>query len=676
MAQGELQLNGVGYALKSFDDGALVRRYQIDEFGEVFRTQGLQRQADLVTRSTRVFGPFTGGIGRNRIPISEIDDPAAYMRCWDSTCDTRFPGDTRLAILAESTTAVTYGKVIRAATHWNNKLYSVWDRYESSSLKGVIIADYDGSATTWANGDVVINTGTAEAVPSDILAHKDYLIVLGATGTNHFVRRASDATTWNAPAVGITAGLLTTTVPGYPYYVSYGRLAEIGGEAVAAVWHEDDHSVTFFSSADAGDNWADEGIDLAGDEVVGLAVYPGTDGADKLWVLTKGGLWEVDTSPTTWTYRKHFDLPIRGSYTGQHLVVHQGLLWVAHPAYNTSAVSISTVDTSGGGYVFASNMGLDRDDGINLARAGAVTDMVSSGAFLFIAVGGHGTGSATVLCWNGQGWHHMADTGDSGSGKMIETLAVSTRDDGATRLHFNIRTSSNVSTCRFLGEALANPASGIEIKREESGIVDLPETDGGMSTTPAAWLQVRIAAATASLSPGTEGSGDSSDNYIDVSHGLDGAVRTTTDLGDILRGQKALLYGSGAGESGVSDALRLTLQRTSSETATPELRSVEMVYLKKGDSLTGFEFQVDLEATAQLRSDASVEAIVTTLEAARDLVTLPTLQYANMTQAYVKVREVDWREVVESVGGGTPGVVPDASAVRRGIVLVRCEEVL
>ena len=123
MARGDVELNAVGYRLKPFEDGTLVRRYTLEPFAEARREQGLQRQEDITPYSSRIFSSMTGGFGRNRIPADKAQDPASYRKFWNSTLETRWPGDVRLPGRAVKYTDPTNVEVVRAGVEYKGDLW-------------------------------------------------------------------------------------------------------------------------------------------------------------------------------------------------------------------------------------------------------------------------------------------------------------------------------------------------------------------------------------------------------------------------------------------------------------------------------------------------------------------------------------------------------------------------
>jgi len=160
----------------------------------------------------------------------------------------------------------------------------------------------------------------------DLIPHKSHMLGLVAAGDSHDITRSTDGVTWTECATPPTVGLLDNDVTANED-IDAGLLAEIGGEAVAVLWDETNSTITFFSSTNGGDVWADEAVDIpSGNGPQGVAVMKGVDNEDKLYVGTREGLWEVDTAPSTWTFRQVDTLPPHNDNC-RRMTVHQRDLW-------------------------------------------------------------------------------------------------------------------------------------------------------------------------------------------------------------------------------------------------------------------------------------------------------------------------------------------------------------
>ena len=128
--------------------------------------------------------------------------------------------------------------------------------------------DLSGSATPdWSHIAVGVKAATGGGkvnILLDMLVHKNHMIALYAEGNSHYAVRARKADNitddWSlGNSTGIGTGLLTNVVTSGED-IDAGLLASVGGELVACLWHESEGTITFYSSTDAGNTWADEAI--------------------------------------------------------------------------------------------------------------------------------------------------------------------------------------------------------------------------------------------------------------------------------------------------------------------------------------------------------------------------------------------------------------------------------
>ena len=661
MVRGDVQLNAKGYVVRPFDNGENVRRQTITPFADVQVPVAGSSQEALKIPDSRTFPPPVNGVGRNRIQPSKSRNVEEYKYFRDADAETRFANDVRLPILQEDSTE-TGLEVIRDSVFFKSNLWALW---QADSGNDLVARRYVGSSTTWTAGGTVLAESTGNYPHGlGIIGYKTHLVVLLTTKDDHEVYRSTDGVTWVAASTHPTVALLDHFTDAGEDVVA-GLIDVIGGELVVIIWDQDSGTTTFFTSTDTGHTWSDEDVDIPNtSDLLGVVVYPGVDNEAKLYVLQLDGLWEVDTAPSTWTTRKIYSFPgVGGDPARKMIAVHNDQVWFAPLVDDDTPAKVITLNTRGGIYEFNPHMGLDQGDGIVADALGQVMWMKSSGEFLFMSVGGGKAGrQARIWCHNGLGWHTVRKHGTAD--QRIDWMDVSSRDDTTTRLHYAVRTGTSASDSKFLAEPLVNPQSGTSIKRESQGYVERPEIDGGMPTDSATWVQALIDA--------VDLSGSTSNEYIGLHHGLNGADRNTTDLGDFLSGTKTLKYASGAGEAGVSDAHKEWYHRGSTDTNTPKGRALQIKYMKRPEKLRQFTFVVDIEATAAL-DDLTTEDVITNLEAAETLATFPTFQYPGLTQTYVSVKPIQWGDIITNPGGAI-GTTDDTNAQRTGFVTVTVEE--
>ena len=637
-----INLNGLYYL------GSFLDRETADAFAAK-RTQGLATQEDLESPLTAIVGPFTGGLGRDRIPRHLAKDPFQYRRFWDSTVETIW-GPAYLPILPEDSTH-TGLEVLRCSTQFKGQMWTLW---EDATSTDVIARSFDGATTTYGGGGALHSDAGVEGVALDIIAHKEKLLGLYITSNDIQVEHSTDGITWSQPATTqITANLAVNAVTAHEDQ-QWGKLIDIGGEAAAILWDEVNNTVKIFSCADSGDTWADESVDFSADGgLLGVAFHPGTDGERKLYILTPGGLYEVDTAPATWAVDK-----IHPNYIGgddlncDRLVAHDGLLFFALGVSTAAAARIVSLDTSKGVYDFKER-GLDRDDGVTSDLLGGVRHMVSSGRFLHISLGGEAasrngrivTGMFEDETREHWVWHPRYQAGTAN--QEVQWIDVSASDDGVDRLHFAKRTATATSDAEFLAYPHTNPTSGVSIKRDDTKILELPFIDGGMPTINGNVTQFRAAA--------RDLSADNTGQIIGLTYGVNEEARTANSnlsgSGEFISGDLDLDVASLAGLTGRSFAPRLTFNRDGTNTNTPILDSLETDYVKVPPLRKVWAFEVDLAKSGGLTDHGSSDKVIANIKTAEALATNPALEMDRDGTVYVRVHVTDaWK--LRSNGGG------------------------
>ena len=187
-----------------------------------------------------------------------------------------------------------------------------------------------------------------------------------------------------------------------------------------------------------------------------------------------------------------------------------------------------------------------------------------------------------------------------------------------TNMHYEVRTGTTTSDSLYMGSPLTNPEIDSTIKRESSGLIDLPFTNAGMPTINAVWHEIVLEVDNLSAT--------NSGEHMEGSYGKDGELRTANDFGsgasfDFLSGDKdADFTTTRAGIASIGASVRLTLKRDAGDnTQTPDLRTVIYHYEKEPDTIKYWEFTVDIgeSAPGQYNAGNHTKALAN-LEAARD----------------------------------------------------------
>jgi len=457
-------------------------------------------------------------------------------------------------------------------------------------------------------------------MPLDLAVSGPNLVALYLANDEYHVSVSTDGATWTASStgqIGSSHVLLNSVTAGED--IDAGKLAEIGGELVAAIWDETNSKIVFFKSTDNGDNWTAEN-DAAGaavniysnSGVKGLAVMTGTDGEQKLYIGTETGLYECDTAPTNWKI-DHVDKMSGSADNCRDMIVHQGSLWYPVGADTNTAAGMRRLTNTTNSKNFDTGLGLDFGDGVTSDLLGSFKKLISAGDFLFASVGGGAADrNARIVCWNNKGWHHIARSATAN--REIQWMDISSADDGAIGtplLHYNIKTATSTSTSHYIEYPLTNPTSGVALKREDhsagqSGTIDLPFFDLGIPQENKNFLAAHVIADDLDSATGAD------KEYINVDFGVDNAA-LTTDLGDITSATSKLSFASGAGVSAKNLALRLNLNRSNTNTGTPKLRDIVVEGYVSPETFYEHQMVVDIDQTAS-ETGQSIETVISNLE--------------------------------------------------------------
>jgi len=358
-------------------------------------------------------------------------------------------------------------------------------------------------------------------------------------------------------------------------------------------------------------------------------------------------------------------LPV-DSYNCRRMVVHQGALWYAAGHGDTGTArpqEIRRLVNHDGVRDIQYGFGLDVGDGVAADALGELLWMESAGEHLFISVGGSASGlKARIMDWyvneyGEAGWHTVVKN-------ATEAVTYPWIGLGANDYLYWAEAGTG-HVAKGVQYATLSPSAGVSTPRAGSGFIDLPDIDFGMPADIGVAVKVSVDAVNLSAT--------NSNEYINVDFGTDGAVRTTTDLGDMLSGTKSIAFGSGAGVSATSIAVRMNLhQDGGSTTDDPILRATEIEMYKQPPERERFEFTIDIQASADIEG-LSPEEVITNIQTARDLTTFPALVYGNLTSTNVVVKRLVWLETPEKEG--MAGVAADTESKRVGACHVFAEEV-
>jgi len=514
--------------------------------------------------------------------------------------------------------------------------------YEYAQTTTTTMSETLSGSDAWAHVAAGVKVAASDGAVNtlfDMTIDKDHMVALIAEGDTHYAVRTSkvsnDTDSWSiGNGTAITSGLLANAVTSGED-LDGGLLASIGGELVAALWHESQKTITFFSSTDSGNTWTDENIDIgSGNGPQSLVVYPDIDGTDKLYLGTSQGIFLIDTAPSTWTFEMIYPMSVSENNC-RDMTIHQGALWFAEGVDNNTPAPIYRMTVQGDSRVIESGFGLSFGDGVPDDLLGPVRRMKSSGDFLYISVGGGDSGrNARIMCWNSKGWHSM--TKHETVNQVIDWLDVGTEDDGVSRLHFAVKTGATANSSHFLGHANTNPSSGVSINREEysagnHGHIDLPYYDLGLPHEDKNFTRIHVIADDLNSTDANE--------FIEASYGHNNAARTTEDIGDFLSTVTGISLGSGLGVQAKNIGLRVILKKRSGDGVhTPKLRDIVVEGYVVPDTAYEHNMVIDIEETAKATAQ-NVETVISNLETLISTVTQMSFKFGQVDKKVAVDRE-------------------------------------
>ncbi len=686
MAKGTISLNSQGFHIVDYtaadNQTKLIDRYRIDPFGEIRRQTGQQQQTDLRTRSTKIH-TFNNGHGRDMIQSNNANVPEEYQRFWDSTADTRWKTGARLGILQESLTnsvdagnSVTAGlRRIRHSIEIGGSLFVIGDWVSDSGTSKRAVHLSSPTTTAWA-----FPTGTSEGAGIWDVHASNYRtgiqIIQYSNKIYNIYHATSDKSGSDVTGIHIASGTPTgslshvTTIAGAGIRGSAQSLTALGQHPARAVIHND-VLVIASSAGSAGIKfytWNGSSVTTRTDlNLPDLGVNSLISYGGYLWLSIPTGLYRIDTSGSTWVSQLIHSSGNK-SMTGYNMKLFDGSLWYSPGNPYGTPPAIYRITPSGSSVSIDVTYGLDVGDGVPADAVGDIYDMFASETQLYISVGGDAAGrKARIMAWNGTGWHTVYQHATANQ-KILWLHVTSSGASINKALHFAVLGATTSDSDQILDMYKLDgietpPHTSSSIKRQTSSYIDLPRIDGGMPGSKAAWLRDSIHADDLSASTSNE--------YVALQSGKDGEARTTNTIGNFLSGTTSLDHSSGAGDSSVSQALRVTLNRDGSDnTHTPVIKSLETSYYKQVDTMEGFRFMVDLETTAQ-EQGITTEAVITNLETIRDSVVLLPFTYGVRSTIYVRVVDMDFSELFDDTVDTS-----SSYSQRTGKVLVTIEQVL
>jgi len=262
-------------------------------------------------------------------------------------------------------------------------------------------------------------------------------------------------------------------------------------------------------------------------------------------------------------------------------------------------------------------VGYDLRDGLKGEKYGEITAMTSSFQWAFAAVKG-GTYSHILTMDRNKVWQYYARIPTAGL--WVRELFLSDAPDAIDRLW--VLFGNHPFPAYFLNP-MTNPLSAGTYDFVPTGEFTKPISDQGLGEISTGFFDASVA-----------GGSITGTNNIAIIYGLNGAAPVTT-LGIIGTNNQALTFGSPAGVEAFSLQPRFILS-SGSTAQTPVFRKSIVHYLKSPDIRETFDFEIDVDKTANFWQKPA-EVVIGSLNYEANLKTLMPFWYGQIGTRYVKV---------------------------------------
>lgn len=678
-SRAHVKLNSLSYVLAPLDKaGTLIRRYGVPIFPQTVTTEVERTSQTFQPAKVYVQDAFTGGIG---CATRGFAVPYKRNMVWWSTCDTRWPRYAELALLNQSETHTTDADHIKKYLLFKGDLWGLFeDDYSAAQSTEVNSRKYGATSDDWTGGGIIYNQEADNALGArlwDGTVHKGKMYALTggiqAAELRHGIYSSSDGATWGS-AMGTgwdaTDYLNTTIMRRNNFDDRNGKLLDYGATLLAAYYNAKvgESEVRIDKTTNAAANWSVVVQIASAAGPLALESWFDRAGTQRPVLVTEEALWAIDLATPTYTEMLRFEAKAVCA-----TVAADGKLYIALVTGDILQLSLGSAMAGGQYELVIRNIGpatvaqFQGSDGLPTAYRGHANFILGSDPrHLYVAYGGHvASTNATILCFDYDtgAWHHFYNDGTAN--RDLYLLTLSSEDDDAMRLH--AATEHADASVMFMFEDPLRPHWISAAITQTSGILQRPHQHFDADGLGKAVLRVRVRADDL---VGTDTSGE----YMDYKYGSDGAVQSTTDLGDFnatATTGKQLTFGSGVGISVDDIGDELTLHRDATVTThSPKLGSVSLFYNIVRPELEGWEFIIDIEASAALQENKSRETLITNLETARNSV--PLIAFQDMRLATARnVRIQQPMEWMESYGADAQPVV---KPTRISFVRVRIQE--
>ena len=252
----DIRLNSQLYSLSTREDGTKIVTRPVQQFVQSIKDTGRTRPEDVSPYETFIHPNLTYGFGRYRINSDAAFSAREYRKCWDSTCETRWPDGVYLPILSQD--SVHSGlEVVRASAELGAETNALWEK------DGIVVnKQFTGSTITWENGGDLnptinnssvtkttslsnVNVTFSTAGSSRMLVACIAMTVMGTSGGNS--RAPNTAITYNG--VGMTLRSQANTGTGGATVYVYTLADPASGSNTFNIQATDDNNEAYQHSA-------------------------------------------------------------------------------------------------------------------------------------------------------------------------------------------------------------------------------------------------------------------------------------------------------------------------------------------------------------------------------------------------------------------------------------------
>ena len=346
-------------------------------------------------------------------------------------------------------------------------------------------------------------------------------------------------------------------------------------------------------------------------EAVGTNLSPMVTDGVTVYAMTPKGLYDFDTTPgiVVSTERSADKNPV--------LSMFEDVVYIKNKK--------SLIQYNGTNVI---NKGFDTRQGLVSEKFGEITAMAPTWQWLFAAVKG-ATYAHILTMDRSNNWQYYARVPTPGI--WVRDMFLSDSPDGIDRLWLLFQ---NYNYPGYFLNPMINPLQAGTYSFVPTGEFTPPRHDGGMAEIQAGYFDMSVI-----------GDAIAGGNKIISYYGIDNASPNAT-LGVIGSNTQSFIFGSPIGTQGYKIQPRFMLCASASGT-TPVFRKAIIHYLKDPNRREMFDFDIDLEKSANFQQNP-LEQIIGALGSAANSKTLIPFWYGQIATKYVKVLNYPTIEEVES----------------------------